>query len=162
MNPLKSLLALLALGIAASSPLAAQDQPDPNNPPAEGRRGKGGKRGPGAQGRGQGMDPGARVEQMDRVLGLSPDQKVKISDIFAKAREDVRRSRGGDGDRKANRERMQQAMQATRDQVNTVLTDEQRTKIQARQQQGGGRQRGKGQRGGKRPGGGQGKRKKNA
>jgi len=165
MKSLKSLfLALLALGATQSPLLQAQDAADPASPPAEGRRGKGRGPGDGPQGRGQMMNPQARVEQLDRELGLSADQKTKLTEVFSKARTDMEGLRGsGDGDREANREKMQSIMQATRGDVQAVLTDDQKKKFKSM-----GPGPGRGERGEKGPrgdrpqgGGGQGKRKKN-
>jgi Spy/CpxP family protein refolding chaperone len=146
MKTIKSLLALLSLGVASSALLSAQDQTNPSTPPAEGRRGgKAGQRGPGGQGEGRGqmMNPEARVAQLDRALSLTEDQKSKLTGIFAKQREE-----------------MQQAMQATRDQVQAVLTDDQKKKFEEIDRPGRGGPRGEGSKGG--PRGGQGKRKRDA
>src|SRR5688572_12010739 len=116
MNYVKTLLLILALGFAASPLIHAADAADTATLPAEGRRGKSGARGPGGPGgRGQMANPEARVEQLDRSLGLTTDQKSKLTDIFSKARDEMESMRQGDGDRAANREKMQQSMQATRD-----------------------------------------------
>jgi Spy/CpxP family protein refolding chaperone len=163
MNSIKSLIAILALSLAATPLIRAADQTDTTTAPAEGRRGKGGPRGQGGGRGGQMMNPEARVEQLDRNLTLTTEQKTKLTDIFSKARDDMEGMRQADGDRAANREKMQQAMQATRDQVQSVLTDEQKKKFEALPQGGpGGGRGGEGQRGGPRGGQGQGKRKKGA
>jgi protein CpxP len=162
MKSIKSLLFLAACGLFASPLVHAQEKADkPSTPPAEGRRGKG--RGPGEgqgkQGRGpMMMSPEARVEQLDRDLSLTADQKTKLTGIFAKSREQMEALRGGGkGDREANREKMQAIMKDTQSQVQGVLTDEQKTKLKSLPDRGG--EDGERPRGG--PGGGQGRRKKN-
>lgn len=146
MKPIKSLFLLAAFGLFASPLLQAQDQsPDPSTPPAEGRRGKG--RGPGdgqgKQGRGQMMNPAARVEQLDRELSLTADQKTKLTEIFTKSRDEMESMRGNkSGDREANREKMQSMMQSTQSQVQAVLTDEQKKKLSSMRERGGDRPRG--------------------
>jgi Spy/CpxP family protein refolding chaperone len=160
MKPIKSLLLLAAFGLFASPLLQAQDQAaDPSTPPAEGRRGKrGAGEGQGKQGRGgMMMNPEARVEQLDRELSLTADQKTKLTDIFAKSRTEMEALRDGNtGDREANREKLQSIMQATQQQVQGVLTDEQKTKLRAMPGRGGDRPRG----GPGEKGGGQGGRRK--
>lgn len=169
MKPIKSLLLLAAFGLMASPLLQAQDQaatpPEPSTPPAEGRRGKG--RGPadgeGKQGKGQMMNPEARVAQLDRELSLTADQKTKLTDIFAKQRDEMEAMRGTNkGDREGNRDKMQSMMQSNRTQIESVLTDEQKKKFEARPQGGRGGADGDRPRGGPGggQGGGQGKRKK--
>lgn len=165
MKPIKSLLLLAAFGLFASPLLQAQDQTaNPSNPPAEGRRGKGRGAGDGEGRQGRGgmmMNPEARVEQLDRELSLTADQKTKLTDIFTKSRTEMEALRGSNtGDREANREKMQSIMQATQQQVQGVLTDEQKTKLRAMPGRGGpGGDRPRGGPGGE---GGQGRRKKGA
>jgi protein CpxP len=151
-----TLLFALVLGTAATPLLRAQDQTT-TTAPAEGKRGKGkgARGGRGAEGRGAGMmSPDARVEMLDRELKLTADQKTKLTDIFTKARDEMRddMQNAKGGDQKAARQKMQQSMQATRDQVAAVLTDEQKKKFE---EMGPGMGQG-GQRGGKGPGRGQG------
>lgn len=156
------LLALLTLGALPSPLLQAQEPANPSSPPAEERR-QGRGPGDGPQGRGQMMNPQARVEQLDRELSLSADQKAKLTEVFTKARTEMEGLRGGgDGDRGANREKMQSIMQATRGDVQAVLTDDQKKKFKTM-----GPGPGRGERGEKGPrgdrpkgGGGPGKRKK--
>jgi len=136
------LFAMSALFVAAGQ---AQDQ---TTPPSEGRRGKGGS----TQGRGQMMSPEARVEQLDKAVTLTEEQKTKIKEIYTKAQEDMRAAfrGGGGGDRDAAREKMMEAMRRTREQVRALLTDEQKTKFDAMPQRGAGDQGGrKGKRDGK-------------
>lgn len=121
----------------------AQDQ----KAPSEGRRGKGGQE---QGGRGQMMSPEARVEQLDKALTLTEEQKTKIKDIYTKAGEEMRAAmKDGGGDRDAARTKMMERMRATRDQVRALLTDEQKKKFDEMPQRGGGDQggRGRGKRG---------------
>jgi Spy/CpxP family protein refolding chaperone len=116
----------------------AQDQ----KAPSEGRRGKDG------QGRGQMMSPEARVEQLDKALSLTDEQKTKIKDIYTKAGEEMRAAmKEGGGDREAMRGKMMERMKATQDQVRALLTDEQKKKFDEMPQRGGGDRGGRGKRG---------------
>ncbi len=145
MKTLNYSAAVLSLGLLGAPLAQAQDQTkDKANPPREeGRRG-----GDGAQGRGQMMNPEARVKQLDEAVSLTAEQKTKITAIYTKAQEDMRAAmRDGGGDQQANREKMMASMQATRDQVRAVLTDEQKTKFDAMPQRGG-RGEGRGRDGG--------------
>jgi Spy/CpxP family protein refolding chaperone len=162
MKMFRTLLTTLALGLTTSAVLTAQDQA-PTSPPAEGRRGKGGQRPEGgAPGRGQMMNPEARVAELDRRLSLTAAQKARLTEIFTQARTEMEGLRGGGGGG-GNREKAQQMMQATRDQVAGVLTDEQKKKFEEGPQMGGGgRGKAKGEKGERPRGGpgGAGKRKK--
>ena len=121
----------------------AQDQ----KAPSEGRRGRGGQE---QGGRGQMPSPEARVEQLDKALSLTDEQKTKIKEIYTKAGEEMRAAmKEGGGDREAARGKMMERMRATRDQVRAVLTDEQKKKFDEMPQRGGGDQGGR-SRGGKR------------
>lgn len=103
------------------------------------------------------MNPEARVEQLDRELKLTADQKAKLTDIFTKSRSEMEAMRDNkSGDREANREKMQSMMQATQSQVQAVLTDEQKQKLSSMRERGGDRPRG----GQGEKGGGQGGRRK--
>lgn len=147
------LLFALALGTTTTPLLRAQDQ-DATTAPAEGKRGKG-PRGKGGEGRGPGMmSPEAQVERLDRQLKLTADQKARLTDIYTKARDEMREEmkNAKGGDRKAGAEKMRQSMQATRDQVAAVLTDEQKKKFEQMDQgpRGGKGGFGRGQGGGRR------------
>ena len=89
------------------------------------------------------MNADARVQQLDRALTLTADQKTQIKGIYAKAEEDMRAlMRDGGGDQQANRAKLRDSMQSTRDQVRALLTDEQKTKFDAMPAAGGQRGRG--------------------
>ncbi|MSU65064.1 MAG: hypothetical protein EXS38_02935 [Opitutus sp.] len=137
MKSLKYLVTLLFLG-ALAAPMVAQDQP---TPPVENHQVKGK-----GQKRGQAKVADARLEQLDQALALTDDQKAKIKETFAKAEQELKGARDSDGDKKANRKKMQQATQATRSQVRAVLTDEQQKKFDAMPQE---RRGGKGRKKGK-------------
>ena len=122
MKSLKYLLPVLFLGVLAA-PLVAHDQA---NPPAEGRQGKDKGQKPG-----QTKMADARLAQLDQALGLTTDQKTKLTEIYTKTDQEMKSARAGDGDKKANRKKMQQAMQAAREQVRAALTDEQQKKFDA-------------------------------
>jgi Spy/CpxP family protein refolding chaperone len=134
MKTSQSFSLLVAIGALFVAGVQAQDQ----TAPSEGQRGKG--RG------GQMMSPEARVEQLDKALTLTDDQKTKIKDIYTKAADDMRAAmkEGRDGDREAARAKMMEKMRATRDQVRALLTDEQKKKFDEMPQRGGGDQGGRG------------------
>lgn len=143
MKTLKQTLIALTIGLLAASFASAQDDATKRG---EGRRGRGGPPAEG-QGRGQMMNPEARVEQLDRALTLTADQKTKIKGIYAKTQEEMRsmmrNGRDAGGDQSANREKMQKLMQSSRDQVRALLTDEQKKKFDAMAPGGGGRGEGR-------------------
>lgn len=140
---------VLALSVMITPAIQAQAE---SRARGEGRRG-GASEGGQSQGRGM-MSPEARVEQLDRALTLTADQKKKITAIYAKSAEEMRAAmQGGGGDRDAAREKMTKIMQASREQVRALLTDEQKKKFdEISAQRGGSRggdgQRSRGQRGG--------------
>jgi Spy/CpxP family protein refolding chaperone len=139
MKTYKSLSLLVAIGALFVAGMQAQDQ---NTPPSDGQRGKGG-RGRG----GQMMSPEARVEQLDKALTLTDDQKTKIKDIYTKAADDMRAAmKDANGDREAARAKMMDMMKATRDQVRALLTDEQKKKFDEMPQRGAGDRGGRGKR----------------
>ena len=140
MNALKSKVVAVALALLVSPLVQAQDQTTPSG---EGRRGQRDGKTEGAQGRGQMMNADARLQQLDRALTLSADQKTQIKAIYAKAEEEMRSlTRDRSGDQQANRAKLRDAMQSTRDQVRALLTDEQKAKFDAMPQVGGQRGRG--------------------
>ena len=77
------------------------------------------------------MDPAAQTEKLAKDLGLSDDQKAKISPIISDAiqqRKDARAK--SNGDRNAFRESMKTIEQNKDAQFKTILTDEQFKKYQ--------------------------------
>lgn len=133
-------VAAVALALLVSPLIQAQDQ---TNPRGEGRRGQREGKAEGTQGRGQVMNADARVKQLDRALTLSAEQKTQIKGIYAKAEEATRvLTRDGGGDQQANRAKLRDTMQSTRDQVRALLTDQQKTKFDAMPQSGAQRDRG--------------------
>ena len=123
-------LPVLALSLAAGSLARAEDAKDSKDsnmitvqpPAADAPASPSGKKG----GRDGGRMAEERINQLDKALSLTADQKQKIKDIFAKEAADLkglspeeRRSKGRD------------AMKAVHDQVRAVLTPEQQTKFDA-------------------------------
>jgi Spy/CpxP family protein refolding chaperone len=140
MNSLKPKVVAVVLALLALPLVQAQDQTSPSG---DSRRGQREGKTDGAPGRGQLMNADARLQQLDRALTLSADQKTQIKAIYAKAEEDMRSMmRDRSGDQQANRAKLRDAMQSTRDQVRVVLTDEQKTKFDAMPQAGAQRGRG--------------------
>ncbi len=88
------------------------------------------------------MNADARVQQLDRALTLSADQKTEIKAIYSKVEEGMRAQTRDGGDQQANRAKLRDTMQSTRDQVRALLTDEQKSKFDAMPQAGGQRGRG--------------------
>lgn len=90
------------------------------------------QQGQGRQGGRMGMNPEARVKQLDEKLKLSEDQKGKLTTIFteqADAQKKMREERTegqGSGDRKAMMERMQKSRAELETKVTAVLNDEQK------------------------------------
>lgn len=83
-----------------------------------------------------GMNPEARVKQLDEKLKLSDEQKAKLSVIFteqAEAQQKMReeRSAGEAGDRKEMMEKMQKSRAELETKVAAVLNDEQRKSYKA-------------------------------
>jgi Spy/CpxP family protein refolding chaperone len=132
MKSSKLLALLIAFGVLFTASLQAQDDQ------GGGRRGKGGQGGRGM------MSPEARVEQLDKALSLTAEQKTKITEIYKKAGEDMRAAmQEAKGDRDALRAKMMDMMKKTREDVRATLTDEQKTKFDAMPQRGAGDQGGR-------------------
>jgi Spy/CpxP family protein refolding chaperone len=113
MKSLKIAISLVALGLVASAPLQAQQ-----------------KKGP--------MTPEQQIEQIETAVGsLSAAQKAKITEIFAKSREEMRAV--PKEERKAKGPEM---MKKQRDAIRAVLTDAQKAKYDATSKQGGKKKKG--------------------
>lgn len=112
MKSLKALIAVLALGVAASAPLQAQEK------------------------KGQ-MSPEQYIERVEQAVGsLTDAQKAKIKDIVAKSQEAMK------GIPKEERKEKGGAMQKKqREDVRAVLTAEQQKKFDAMPQGGGGKKK---------------------
>jgi len=97
------------------------------------------------------MDPEKRIEQLDKALSLTADQKAKIRDIYVKAREEAVKAREEAKDLapEERRAKMMEMIKAIQDQVRAVLTPDQQTKFDALPKPGPGGPRGEGR--GKRP-----------
>lgn len=94
------------------------------------------------KGGGRGMNPEARVTQIDEAVKLTADQKTKITAILTKARDDMQALA-----QEERRTKGQEIMQNANKEIRALLTPEQQAKFDALPQ--GGR------------GGGQGKKKEN-
>lgn len=95
--------------------------------PGQGRQGGG----PGGR---MGMNPEARVKQLDEKLKLSDDQKTKLTAIFteqADAQKKMREEAQGGGDRQAMMEKMQKMRTELETKVSGVLTDDQKKTYKA-------------------------------
>jgi Spy/CpxP family protein refolding chaperone len=140
MSSLKYSVVAVALALLVSPLVQAQDQ---STPSGDGRRGQREGKADGTQGRGQMMNADARVQQLDRALTLTADQKTQVKAIYSKVEEDMRaQTRDGGGDQQANRAKLRDTMLSTRDQVRALLTDEQKIKFDAMPQAGAQRGRG--------------------
>jgi Spy/CpxP family protein refolding chaperone len=110
MKHLKVLLTALALGVAASAPLQAQ----------EGKKG--------------GMSPDQYVERVEQAVGtLTADQKTKIKNIYSKTMEDVRAL-----PKEERKEKAGPLQKKQREEVRAVLTADQKAKFDAMPTGGGG------------------------
>jgi periplasmic protein CpxP/Spy len=91
-----------------------------------------GRPGGGPGGR-MGMNPEARVKQLDEKLKLSDDQKTKLTAIFTEQGEAQKKLReeGQGGDRQAMMEKMQKMRTDVETKINAVLNDEQKKTYKA-------------------------------
>lgn len=100
MKSFKTLTVAIALGFAATAPLALAQE----------------KKG--------GMSPEQQIERIEHAVGpLSSDQKAKIADIIAKGREEMQGV-----PKEERKDKMQGMMKKQRDAIRAVLTDEQKKK----------------------------------
>lgn len=72
------------------------------------------------------MSPEARVEQLDKALTLTADQKTKITAILEKARDDMQAV-----PKEERKEKMADMNKATNAKIRAVLTAEQQAKFDA-------------------------------
>ena len=129
---LKSVLAVLALGLAVSPVVSlAQD-----TPPAE-------KRPPGGGGGGARMGPEQMIARLDEAVTLTGDQKTKITEIYKKQAAAMQEI-----PQEERREKGMEMMTKTRGEIRALLTSEQQTKFDAMPQRGQGGQGGQGGPGG--------------
>ena len=113
MKHLKVLLTALALGVAASAPLQAQ----------EGKKG--------------GMSPDQYVERVEQAVGtLTADQKTKIKNIVAKTQDDMKAL-----PKEERKEKGAPLQKKQREDVRAVLTADQKAKFDAMPTGGGGRKK---------------------
>lgn len=120
-NKIKQMKKLMMIcGLLLSMAAFAQAQP------GQGRPG-----GPGGR---MGMNPEARVKQLDEKLKLSDDQKAKLTTIFteqADAQKKAREEAQGGGDRQAIMEKMQKMRAELETKVSGVLTEDQKKTYKA-------------------------------
>jgi Spy/CpxP family protein refolding chaperone len=112
MKSLKFLIPVLALGFLASATLSN----------AQEKKGRGG------------MSPEARLEQLDKELTLTADQKTKITAILEKARDEMQAV-----PKEERKEKMPDMMKAQNAKIRAVLTAEQQAKFDAMPQGGQGK-----------------------
>ena len=87
---------------------------------------------PGGPGGRMGINPEARVKQLDEKLKLSDDQKAKLTTIFTEqveAQKKLREEAGGD--RQAMMEKMQKMRADLETKIGSVLNDEQKKTYKA-------------------------------
>jgi periplasmic protein CpxP/Spy len=129
-----ALLSIPTFSIAEDKP--AGDKPAGDKPAGE-RRGPGGGRQWGAE---------ERLKMMTERLGLTEDQQAKIKEIYAKNEEAFKaaREKGRENLTDEDRKKLGEAMRAQAEEVNAVLTPEQKEKMKEMGQ----RRRGEGRPGG--------------
>lgn len=116
----KFCLTLLALGLLAAAPITrAADEPAPAPKHQKGEKGEKGKRGAAGMAK-------QRMNDIDAAVGLSADQKEKVTAIWAKEAAAMKEIPAGE-----RRGKAVDAMKSTRDQVRAVLTPEQQAKFDA-------------------------------
>jgi len=116
----KFCLTLLALGLLAAAPITrAADEPAPAPKHQKGEKGEKGKRGAAGMAK-------QRMNDIDAAVGLSSDQKEKVTAIWAKEAAAMKEIPAGE-----RRGKAVDAMKSTRDQVRAVLTPEQQAKFDA-------------------------------
>ena len=113
-TPVKLIVSILALGLAASFTRAADEAPKADKP-AKGERG---------EMRGNIQE---RMKEISEKLALTEEQKTKIADIF-KAGAAERKEIHGD------RAKAAEFMKSQREQIRAVLTPEQQAKFDAMKQ----------------------------
>ena len=141
-KPMKFTSLLSAVLLLAVTGLRAEDPKPAGDPPKapEGRP----NRGPG----GPQMTPEERVKIMTEKLGLSEEQQTKIKAIFAKNDEIFKAARGKERGSLSEEERqkLREAMKSQGEEINAVLTDEQKAKY--KEMRGNWRGQGRGPKGG--------------
>lgn len=124
-EPMKITSLLSAVLLLAVTGLRAEDPKPAGDPPKapEGRP----NRGPG----GPQMTPEERIKGMTEKLGLSEEQQTKIKAIFAKNDELFKAARGKERGSltEEERQKLRDAMKAQGEEINAVLTEEQKAKF---------------------------------
>lgn len=88
-----------------------------------------GERPPGG-GDGKRMNPEERLKMMTEKLGLTPDQQEKIKAIFEKGKAEREAFKAAGGERtEEEKTKFRETMKAQRDEIDAVLTPEQRDKV---------------------------------
>lgn len=113
-------IAVAALALLSTTQLIkAQDEKKPEG----GRPG-----GPGARGN---FTPEERLKRMTETLGLTQEQQDKIKAIYAKNADAMKalREKGRENLTDEDRKKMMETFKAQQDEINAVLTEEQKTKM---------------------------------
>ncbi|MCO5170317.1 MAG: hypothetical protein M9894_28610 [Planctomycetes bacterium] len=127
----------LAAALAMTTPTLAQDTPPPQGEGERGRRerGQGGERGQGRGGFGGGMGGmGLPLEQLQRELGLTPEQVKEVEAINQELREKGRtlmREAFQSGNPGAVREQIQKMFEEGFERLEGTLDAEQKEKVKA-------------------------------
>lgn len=145
-----ALLSLPTFSVAQDKP--AGDKPAGDKPAGDRPAGERGDRG----GRGAGrMNPEERIKFLTEKLSLTQEQQDKIKAIYAKSAESNKelREKGFQNLSEEERTKLRDAMRAQQEEVNAVLTPEQKEKMKELQPQRrrGGEGRGEGRPGGEKP-----------
>jgi periplasmic protein CpxP/Spy len=139
------------LKVAAAALLAiptfsfAQDKPAGDKPAGDRPAGE---RGPGRR-----MDPEARLKAMTEKLALTEEQQTKIKAVWAKGAEDMKalREKGRDNLTEEDRKKMGESFRKQNEEVQAILTPEQKEKYAKEFPQGGRRGGGRPAEGGDKP-----------
>ncbi len=133
-NSLKTLLSLVALGLAVSVSTPLVSAADETPASESGKSQRKGKKGEAGRGGGGDMISERRIAEIDKAVGgLTAEQKTKLNAIYARTAEETRAARENmsDAERKEGRGKMGGIAKETRTQVLGVLTEEQRKKFEA-------------------------------
>ena len=145
----KHILTLAVAALLTPALSFAQDKPAGDKPAGDKPAGErpAGERG---QGRRQ-LDPEARLKTMTEKLSLTQEQQDKIKTVWAKSADDMKalREKGRDNLTEADRTKMRETFQKQNEEVQAILTPEQKEKYKTEFAQGAGRRRGGGEGGDK-------------
>lgn len=121
-SKLRLYVSLIALGFAGSASVHAADETVSAVLPSEPATDSAGKKGGGDKRLQAALEQ--RLKQLDETLQLTDDQKLKIKDIWAKQRDELKSLPAGE-----KRTKGMDALKASRDQVRAVLTPSQQAKF---------------------------------